>query len=202
MLEYINQTRKEHIITIEDPIEFVYTPAQCLISQREIGSHTAGFGTALKAAMREDPDIILVGEIRDRETAESVLRLTESGHLVFSTMHTPSAALTINRFISFFPPVIHESISERLADVILGVQSQMLVKTADQQQRVGVYEIMFGTPGIRNNIKKRDIGQINSLIETSASSGMISLRKYAQKLLQDSIISPETYEMISEQLAI
>jgi twitching motility protein PilT len=182
MLQFINKTRKEHIITIEDPIEFVFTPDQCLISQREVGNDTDSFSNALRASMREDPDIIFVGEIRDHETAESVLRLAESGHLVFSTLHTPSAAFTINRFVSFFPPDIQASVCERLADIITGVQSQILVKTADESQRVGIFEVMFTTPAVRNNIKKRDIAQINSMIETSASTGMTSMKKYAQRL--------------------
>ncbi len=200
MLEHINKQRKEHIITIEDPIEFVFTPDKCLISQREVGNDTASFANALRAAMREDPDIVFVGEIRDRETAESVLRMAESWHLVFSTLHTPSAAFTINRFISFFPPDIQSSVCERLADILTWVQSQMLVKTADKSQRIGVFEIMFATAWIRNNIKKRDISQINSLIETSAGSWMISMKKYAEKLLEKWLISHEVVDHISKQL--
>jgi twitching motility protein PilT len=150
--------------------------------------------------MREDPDIVFVGEIRDHETAESVLRMAESWHLVFSTLHTPSAAFTINRFVAFFPPDIQSSVCERLADIIIGVQSQILVKTADKSQRVGIFEIMLTTPWIRNNIKKRDISQINSLIETSAGSGMISMKKYAEKLLEKWLIDASVVDQIGKQL--
>ena len=129
MLEEININRNEHMITIEDPIEFVFEPKKCIISQREIGHDTWSFSNALRAAMREDPDIVFVGEIRDKETAESALSLAETGHLVFSTLHTNSAANTVNRLISFFPPEIQESVSDRLATSLLGVQSQMLVKS-------------------------------------------------------------------------
>ncbi len=118
--------------------------------------------------MREDPDIIFVGEIRDKETAESVLMLAESGHLVFSTLHTPSAALTVNRYISFFPPDIQESIADRLSEVLLGVQSQSLTKTKDKSTRIGIYEVMINNISIKNNIKERDIGQITSIMETAS----------------------------------
>jgi len=188
MLEQINQTRSEHMITIEDPIEFVFDAKQCLISQREIGHDTWSFANALRAAMREDPDIIFVGEIRDRETAESALSLAETGHLVFSTLHTNSAANTVNRFISFFPPEIQESVCDRLASSLIGVQSQFLVKSKDGKSRVGVYEVMLNTTSVRNNIKKREIEQIDNIIETSSLIGMINLKKYAQRLIDKEII--------------
>ncbi|MBU0627362.1 type IV pilus twitching motility protein PilT [Patescibacteria group bacterium] len=168
MLEGINKTRSEHMITIEDPIEYIFHPKQCLVSQREIGHDTWSFANALRAAMREDPDIIFVGEIRDRETAESALSLAETGHLVFSTLHTNSAANTVNRYISFFPPEIQDSVSDRLASALVGVQSQMLVKSKDGKSRVGMYEVMLNTTSIRNNIKKREIEQLDNIIETSS----------------------------------
>jgi len=188
MLEYINQTRSEHMITIEDPIEFLFQPKKCLISQREIGHDTWSFANALRAAMREDPNIIFVGEIRDRETADSVLSLAETGHLVFSTLHTNSAANTVNRLISFFPPEIQESVCDRLATSLIGVQSQFLVKSKDGKSRVGVYEVMLNTTSVRNNIKKREIEQIDNIIETSSLIGMINLKKYAQRLIDKWII--------------
>jgi twitching motility protein PilT len=119
MLDYINENRPEHMITIEDPIEYIFKPKRCLISQREIGHDTWSFANALRAAMREDPDIIFVGEIRDSETAEAALNLAETGHLVFSTLHTNSAASTINRYISFFPPNIQDSIADRMAEALI-----------------------------------------------------------------------------------
>ena len=118
--------------------------------------------------MREDPDIVFVGEIRDRETAESALSLAETGHLVFSTLHTNSASNTVNRYISFFPPEIQNSVCERLATALVGVQSQFLVKSKDGQSRVGIYEVMLNTTSVRNNIKKKEIEQIDNIIETSS----------------------------------
>ncbi|USN57678.1 MAG: PilT/PilU family type 4a pilus ATPase [Candidatus Peribacteria bacterium] len=196
MLQHINQNRTENLITIEDPIEFIFTPDKCLISQREIGHDTWSFANALRASLREDPDVIFVGEIRDRETAESVLMLAESGHLVFSTLHTQSAALTINRYISFFPPDIQTSIADRMSEVLLGVQSQTLVKTKDKSTRIGVFEVMINNTSIRNNIKENDVGQINSIIETSSARGMISMKQYAEKLATKGIIDEETYKSL------
>ena len=188
MLEAINQLRSENMITIEDPIEFVFTPKKCIVSQREIGHDTWSFANALRAAMREDPDIIFVWEIRDRETAESALSLAETGHLVFSTLHTNSAANTVNRFISFFPPEIQASVSDRLAEALVGVQSQMLIKSKVGGGRVGIYELMLNTTSVRNNIKKREIEQIDNIIETSSLIGMINMKKYAQRLIDKQII--------------
>jgi twitching motility protein PilT len=140
--------------------------------------------------MREDPNIIFVGEIRDRETAESVLSLAETGHLVFSTLHTWSAANTVNRLISFFPPEIQASVADRLAESLIGVQSQTLVKTKDGTSRVGIFEVMINTTSVRNNIKKREIEQIDNIIETSSLIWMITLKKYAQRLIDKWIIDP------------
>ncbi len=195
MLEEININRNEHMITIEDPIEFVFEPKKCIISQREIGHDTWSFSNALRAAMREDPDIVFVGEIRDKETAESALSLAETGHLVFSTLHTNSAANTVNRLISFFPPEIQESVSDRLATSLLGVQSQMLVKSK-MWWRVWIYELMLNTTSVRNNIKKREIEQLDNIIETSSLIGMITLKKYAQRLLEKEIIDPKDVEWL------
>lgn len=195
MLEEININRNEHMITIEDPIEFVFEPKKCIISQREIGHDTWSFSNALRAAMREDPDIVFVGEIRDKETAESALSLAETGHLVFSTLHTNSAANTVNRLISFFPPEIQESVSDRLATSLLGVQSQMLVKSK-MWWRVWIYELMLNTTSVRNNIKKREIEQLDNIIETSSLIGMITLKKYAQRLLEKDIIDPKDVERL------
>lgn len=195
MLEEINKTRSENMITIEDPIEFVFKPQKCIISQREIGHDTWSFPNALRAAMREDPDIIFVGEIRDRETAESALSLAETGHLVFSTLHTNSAANTVNRLISFFPPEIQESVCDRLATSLIGVQSQMLVKSK-MGSRVWIYELMLNTTSIRNNIKKREIEQLDNIIETSSLIGMINLKKYSQRLIDKQIVDPKELDWL------
>ncbi len=196
MIDYLNATRNENLITIEDPIEFIFEPKKCIVSQREIGHDTWSFANALRAAMREDPNIIFVGEIRDRETAESVLSLAETGHLVFSTLHTNSSANTVNRYISFFPPEIQDSISDRLAESLIGIQSQFLVKTMDGKSRVGIFEVMINTTSIKNNIKKRAVDQIDSIIETSSLIGMINLKKYATRLIEKQIIDPKEVEWL------
>jgi len=196
MLDYINENRPEHMITIEDPIEYIFTAKKCLISQREVGHDTWSFANALRAAMREDPDIIFVGEIRDTETAEAALNLAETGHLVFSTLHTNSAASTINRYISFFPPNIQDSIADRLAESLVGVQSQTLVKTKDKTTRVGIFELMINTTSIKNNVKKKETAQIDNIIETSSLIGMITLKKYAERLIEKNIIDPNDVQWI------
>ena len=196
MLEHLNETRNENLITIEDPIEFVFEPQKCIVSQREIWHDTRSFANALRSAMREDPNIIFVWEIRDRETAESALSLAETGHLVFSTLHTNSAANTVNRYISFFPPEIQDSISDRLAESLIGVQSQFLVRTKDGASRVWIYEVMINTTSIKNNIRKRAVDQIDSIIETSSLIGMINLKKYAQRLIDKQIIDPKEVERL------
>ncbi len=191
MIDYINSRRSEHILTIEDPVEFIFEPKKAIISQREVGHDTWAFMNALRAAMREDPDVIFVWEIRDKETAEAVLSLAETGHLVFSTLHTGSAAGTINRYISFFAPEIQDSIADRLADVLLGIQSQRLEKRKDKKGRVGIFEIMINTPAVKNNIKKRQISQIDSIIETGIKQWMIKLDQYAKRLAESGIIPEE-----------
>jgi twitching motility protein PilT len=143
----------------------------------------------LKSAMRQDPNIIFVWEIRDRETAEAVLSLAETGHLVFSTLHTSSAANTVNRFISFYDPSIQASVRDRLAESLIWVQSQYLVKTKDGSGRVGIFEIMLNSTSIRNNIKKWEIDQINNIMDTSnVNTGVITLKKYTQRLVDKWII--------------
>jgi len=196
MIDHLNATRSENLITIEDPIEFIFEPKKCIVSQREIWHDTRSFSNALRSAMREDPNIIFVGEIRDRETAESVLSLAETGHLVFSTLHTNSAANTVNRYISFFPPEIQDSISDRLAESLIGIQSQFLVKTKDGKSRIGIFEVMINTISIKNNIRKRAVDQIDSIIETSSLIGMINLKKYTQRLIDKEIIDAKEVEWL------
>lgn len=196
MLEYINQNRNENLITIEDPIEFIFQAKKCIVSQREIWHDTRSFANALRSSMREDPNIIFVWEIRDRETAEAVLSLAETWHLVFSTLHTNSASNTVNRYISFFPPEVQESVSDRLAESLIGVQSQFLVKTKDGESRVGIFEVMLNTASVKNNIKKREIEQIDNIIDTSTLIWMITLKKYAQRLLEKNIIDPKDVERL------
>lgn len=192
LLDYLNHLRPGHMITIEDPIEFVFKQDKCLISQREVGNDTRSFANALRSAMREDPNIIFVWEIRDRETAEAALNMAETGHMVFSTLHTSSASTTVNRFISLFPPEIQDSICDRLSDSLSGVLSQFLVKTADNTGRVGLFELMINTTPIRNNIRKREIKQIDNIIETSSSEGMISMKAYTQRLIDQNLVHSDT----------
>ena len=192
MLDYLNHERADHIITIEDPIEFVFTPDKALITQREIWHDSWSFSNSLRAAMREDPDIILVWEIRDKDTAEAALNLAETWHLVFSTLHTQSASWTVNRYISFFPPDIQDSISDRFADSLTWVLSQRLVKKSDGKWRVWVYELMINTPAVRNNIKRRQLQQIDNIIETWSRQWMILLKQYVRKIV-NKWITTENY---------
>lgn len=192
MIQYINQLRSENIITIEDPIEFIFKPEKSIISQREVWHDTWSFVNALRSTMREDPNIIFVWEIRDKETAESVLSLSETGHLVFSTLHTPSAWGTVNRFISFFEPEIQGSVADRLADALIWVMSQFLVKNAEWKGRLAIYELMINTLAIRNNISKKQIPQIDNVIETNNSHGMITMKQYAQRLIEKGIVTRES----------
>ncbi len=194
MLEHINKNRTENIFTIEDPIEYLFRSDKCIISQREVGHDTWSFKNALRAVMREDPDIVFVWEIRDTETAETVLSLAESWHLVFSTLHTGSAAHTLSRFLSFFPTNMQENVSDRLADSLLGIQSQLLVKRADVNARIGIYEFLLNTTAVKNNLKKMDFSQVDSTIEASTNIGMISMQQYAKKLLAKNLINPRDVE--------
>jgi twitching motility protein PilT len=188
MLEEINKSQPYHIITIEDPIEYVFQAKKALISQREIGHDTWSFDNAIKSALREDPNVIFVGEIRNTETAEAVLDLAETGHLVFSTLHTNSATSTINRFLSFFPADMQVGVIDRLADALSGVLSQSLVKRRDGQGRIAIFELLLNNNAVRNNLKKREIEQMQNIIETSSQNGMITMKQYAKKLLDRQMI--------------
>lgn len=196
MLEYINTTRSDNVITIEDPLEFIFQPNKCIISQRQIGHDSWSFKNALKSLMRQDPDIVFVGEIRDTETAETVLSIAESGHLVFSTLHTSSASDTINRFLSFFPSNIQSNIANRLANILLGIQSQHLVKMANADSRIGIFELLINTTAVKNNLKKMDIQQVDSIIESSNTQWMISMEQYAKKLIDKWIIHQKDVDRI------
>lgn len=196
MIEHINQTRNDNIFTIEDPLEFMFKPNKCIISQREIGHDSRSFKNALKSLMRQDPNVVFVGEIRDTETAETVLSIAESGHLVFSTLHTSSASDTLSRFLSFFPGNIQENIAIRLANILLGVQSQMLVKMATTESRMGIYELMLNTTAIKNNLKKMDLSQVDATIESSNATGMISMPQYAKKLIDKGLINSKDVERL------
>ncbi|MFZ4405233.1 MAG: type IV pilus twitching motility protein PilT [Pseudobdellovibrionaceae bacterium] len=189
LIHHINMTRDAHIITVEDPIEFVHSNVKCLVNQREVGSHTKTFGNALKAALREDPDILLVGELRDLETISLALTAAETGHVVFATLHTNSAAKTIDRIIDVFPSGQQQQIRTMLAESLRGVIAQWLFSRADGNGRVAAFEIMRNTKAISTLIRDSKIHQIPSAIQTGASSGMILFEKYIDELVKKGKVS-------------
>ncbi len=172
MMDFVNQNKKVHILTIEDPIEFIYKPKLSLINQRELGANTHSFSNALRSALREDPDVILVGEMRDLETISLAMTAAETGHLVFATLHTSSAAKTIDRVIDVFPPDQQQQIRTMFSESILAVVTQNLLKRADGRGRVAALEIMMGTPAIRNLIREGKVAQIPGMMQTGKQFGM------------------------------
>jgi twitching motility protein PilT len=184
IIELINRSRKDHILTIEDPIEFVYEPKSCIIRQREVGSTTKSFANALKAALREDPDVILVGELRDLETISLAITASETGHLVFGTLHTTDAPQTIDRIIDVFPPHQQTQVRVQLASSLKAVICQTLLPTADGVGRVAAREMMVVTPAISNLIREGKTHMIYSAIETGAKFGMVPLDKSLQELVK------------------
>ncbi len=191
MIDYVNDTRADHILTIEDPIEFVHESKKCLVNQREVHRDTHSFANALRSALREDPDIILVGEMRDLETIRLALTAAETGHLVFGTLHTTSAAKTIDRVIDVFPAAEKDMVRSMLSESLMGVISQTLLKKP-KGGRVAAHEIMIGTPAIRNLIREAKVAQMYSAIQTGASYGMKTLDQSLQELVQKGMISRET----------
>lgn len=191
LIDHINQTKDCHIITVEDPIEFVHKNKRSLVNQREVGTHTKSFANALKSALREDPDIILVGELRDLETISLALTAAETGHLVLGTLHTNSAAKTIDRIIDVFPEGQQQQIRTMLAESLRGVIAQTLFKTVDGRGRVPAYEIMRCTKAISNLLREGKVHQIPSAIQTGASSGMVLFEKSVDELLKRGKISKE-----------
>jgi twitching motility protein PilT len=190
MLNYINAREKVHILTLEDPIEFVFTDDQALINQREVGIDVKDFKIGMKHAVREDPDIMLVGEMRDEETFLTAIHAAETGHLVFGTLHTSSAAKTIDRIIDVFPAEEKEMIRAMLSESLQAVISQTLCKTKDGNGRVAAHEIMIGTSAIRNLIREAKIAQMYSAIQTGNNSGMQTLDQNLSDLVKRNIISP------------
>src|SRR6478736_4918461 len=183
------RTIPSKVLTLEDPIEFVHDAKKCLINQREVGPHTLSFSNALRSALREDPDIILVGEMRDLETIRLAMTAAETGHLVFGTLHTSSAAKTIDRIIDVFPGEEKEMIRAMLSESLQAVISQTLCKTKDGQGRVAAHEIMLGTPAIRNLIREGKVAQMYSAIQTSSGIGMQTLDSNLTDLVRRSVIS-------------
>lgn len=184
MLHALNQTTRKHIITIEDPIEFVHTSNQCLIQQREVGAHSHSFANALRAALREDPDVILVGELRDLETIRLAITAAETGHLVLGTLHTSSAAKTMDRIVDVFPAQEKEMVRSMLSESLNAVISQVLCKRKDGLGRVAAYEVMVGTPAVRNLIREGKVSQLHSVIQTGRAMGMQTLEQSLAALAQ------------------
>ena len=190
MVDHINDHRYEHILTIEDPIEFVHDSKKCLVNQREVHRDTLGFNEALRSALREDPDIILVGELRDLETIRLALTAAETGHLVFGTLHTTSAAKTIDRVVDVFPAQEKSMVRSMLSESLQAVISQTLMKKMGGG-RIAAHEIMIGTPAIRNLIREDKIAQMYSSIQTGGALGMQTLDQCLERLLQKGLISRE-----------
>src|SRR4051794_10256410 len=190
MVNHLNENEYGHILTIEDPIEFVHDSKKCLINQREVGPHTLSFNNALRSALREDPDAILVGELRDLETIRLALSAAETGHLVFGTLHTSSAAKTIDRIVDVFPAEEKEMVRSMLSESLIGVISQTLCKTKDGAGRVAAHEIMLGTAAIRNLIRENKVAQMYSSIQTGNSIGMQTLDQNLADLVRRNIVSP------------
>jgi twitching motility protein PilT len=188
MLDEVNENQHGHILSVEDPIEFVHQSKKCLVNQREVGPHTLSFANALRSALREDPDIILVGEMRDLETIRLAMTAAETGHLVFATLHTSSAAKTIDRIIDVFPAAEKEMVRAMLSESLRAVISQTLLKTKDGSGRVAAHEIMIGTAAIRNLIRENKIAQMYSAIQTGQSIGMQTLDQCLQDFVRRNIV--------------
>lgn len=191
LIHTINERKQSHIITIEDPIEFVHENHRCLISQRELASHTKSFGAALRAALREDPDIILVGEMRDLETISLAITAAETGHLVFATLHTNSAIKTIDRVIDVFPEGQQTQIRVMLSESLRGVVAQALLPRPDHQGRVPVVEVLVNVPAVANLIREGKTHQIASVMQTGRAHGMVTFEGAIQDLIQKNLISKE-----------
>ncbi len=192
MINFINESRKDMIVCIEDPIEFIYTSNKSIIKQRELYTDTHSFPEALKRVLRQDPDVIVVGEMRDLSTIATTLTAAETGHLVLATLHTPDAPQTIQRIIDVFPPHQQRQVTVQLAECLQGVISQVLVPRADVRGRVLATEVMVSTPGIRNLIRENDIAQIPSLLQMGAQHGMNTMDKSLKMLYKKGIITKST----------
>jgi twitching motility protein PilT len=191
IIDHANKNRRDHILTVEDPIEFVHQSQGCLVNQREVGHHTQSFKAALRGALREDPDIILVGEMRDLETITLALEAAETGHLVFSTLHTQSAVKTIDRIIEVFPEDGQTQVRTSLAESLRAVVSQTLFKRIDKPGRVAAQEILMGIPSVRNMIREGKTHQLASVLQTGRDQGMQTLDDEIERLIKAGIISHE-----------
>ena len=195
MLDAVNERQAAHILTIEDPIEFVHTSRRSLINQREVGPHTRSFAHALRSALREDPDVILIGELCDLDTIRLALTAAETGHLVFGTLHTSSATKTVDRIVDVFPGDEKDMVRAMLSESLRAVVSQTLLKRRDGQGRLAAYEIMLGTPAIRNLIRENKIAQMYSVMQTSQQAGMQTLDQALQALVGAGLVSADEARM-------
>ncbi len=198
MVNHVNENLNSHIITIEDPIEFLHDSKRCLINQREVGPHTLSFDNALRSALREDPDVILVGEMRDLETIRLALTAAETGHLVFGTVHTSSAAKTIDRIVDVFPAEEKEMVRSMLSESLVAIISQTLLKRKDDSGRIAAHEIMVATPAIRNLVRENKIAQMYSTIQTGNNVGMQTLDQNLIDLVRRNAISAQTARAVAK----
>ena len=194
LIDIINKEREEHILTIEDPIEFLHKHQKCIVNQREIGSDAPDFASALRSALRQDPDVILVGEMRDLETVSTALTAAETGHLVFATLHTQSASQTVDRVIDVFPPHQQSQVRMQLSIALQGIVTQQLLPTSDGSGRVAATEVLIPTPAVRNLIREGKTHQIYSTIQTSASTGMQTMDAALATLVREGKINPALAE--------
>jgi twitching motility protein PilT len=192
LIDEINRERHDHIVTIEDPIEFLHKHKACIVNQREIGSDTQSFADALRAALRQDPDVILLGEMRDLETISTALTAAETGHLVFATLHTQSAPATVDRVIDVFPAAQQEQIRMQLSGTLEGIITQSLLPTADGQGRVAALEILFPDDAVRNLIRQARVEQIYSVMQTGTQRGMQTMEQALHALVTRNVITKET----------
>jgi len=192
LVDMANRQRSDHIMTVEDPIEFLHSHKRCLVNQREIGQDTKSFGNALKHVLRQDPDIILVGEMRDLETISVALTAAETGHLVFATLHTQDAAQTIDRVIDVFPPHQQQQIRQQLAGALQGVICQTLCRTSDGKGRAVATEVLVATPAVRNLIREGKTHQIYSAMQAGAQHGMHTMDQHLAELVRSHRITYET----------
>jgi twitching motility protein PilT len=191
MLDHINRTREAHILTIEDPVEFVHRPRKCQISHREVGVHTPSFADAIRSAGRENADVILVGELRGRETMKMALQLASFGVLIFATVHTNSAPATIDRFVNAFPASQQPQIRGMLSDSLAGIVAQQLLRKADGSGRVAAQEILIGTPGVASAIREGKTTMLQSLIQSGATHGMQSIDAVLAGLVAQGVVTPQ-----------
>jgi twitching motility protein PilT len=189
IIDFINDNKREHILTIEDPIEFLHLSKKCLLNQRELGPHTKSFAAALRSALREDPDVILVGEMRDLETIALALTAAETGHLVFATLHTSSAPDTVDRIIDVFPAGQQNQVRSMLSSSLQAVICQSLFRRKDGRGRIAGFEVMLATPAVRNLIRENKIAQIPSIIQTSKGLGMQTMEAACQELIAKNLVT-------------